>query len=164
MWACRLLPLQKVFKKFSHASHLILTVQSSITNIVSGRPDAASISPHQPSIRPSHFLYRRIWGQTTVASLSDSKQEDKASRRGHGVLYTPWNKQVTAEKPAMADGATGGETFHFKIPFSVMWGWCCINTFITNHSQAGFAQKYHLIITCITDTSQFLIVLKVSQI
>lgn len=50
--------------------------------------------------------------------------------------------------------------------FAVIWGWCCINIFITNHSQAGlsFIVKYHLIITCITDTSQFTTVPKVPQI
>lgn len=35
------------FSKNFPGSHLILTVQSSITNIVSGRPDATSISRHQ---------------------------------------------------------------------------------------------------------------------
>lgn len=73
-------PLAKSFQNIFHITCLIWATQSSITNIVSDRPDAA--------IGLSHFLCRRIWGQTTVASLSDGKQRRQNKQGEDRALHT----------------------------------------------------------------------------
>lgn len=73
-------PLAESFQNIFHITRLIRAAQSSITNIVSDRPDAA--------IGLSHFLCRRIWGQTTVVSLSDGKQRRQNKQGGDRALHT----------------------------------------------------------------------------
>lgn len=84
-------------------------------------------------------------------------KKTKQTRRGQSTSYTSLNQHVMAERTAPPSVAPDTETSSF-------WAWCCcINSFITNHTQASCAQKYHLIITCTTDRSQVTTVLKVPK-
>lgn len=101
--------LPKIFKKIFNVFHLILTVQSSITNIVSGRPDAADQPPSGRLISSADgYEARQKWRHCLTAN-----KEDKASRRGHSVSHTPLNKHVMAERTARLMEAPMGKTSSF---------------------------------------------------
>lgn len=140
-------PLAESFQNIFHITRLIWAAQSSITNIVSDRPDAAEALsfPLQTDMRPDNSGII-VWQKT---------KKTKQTRRGQSTSYTSLNKHVMAERTPPLMAAPDTETSSF-------WAWCCcINSFITNHTPASCAQKYHLIITCTTDRSQVTMVLTV---
>lgn len=104
-------PSAEGFQNVFLAPHLILAAQSSITNIVFGRPDAASAGRHRGPLISSADGYEAR--QQRPHCLTANK-EDKADEEGtERVTNTPLNKHVMVERTPLLMAAADTETSSF---------------------------------------------------